>query len=96
MAEGLIKKTKGGVEYVDEDEDRTLDAIMRGLKEGGEDSEPDEDEEEIMAAWLPKAFPDDPDRQMVGRPMSVPELEGELENQQFLKSDEERGLNLKK
>ncbi len=92
MAEGVIKKMPDGTEYVDEDDDRTLQAMIDGIN----DDTPDPDEEEILAAWLPKAFPDDPDRQRVGTPISVPELEGELENQQFLKSDEERGLNLKK
>ncbi len=94
MAEGLIKKMKDGTEYVDEDEDRTLDKMIAVMKEGEEEQDPDE--EEILAEWLPKAFPDDPDRQRVRTPMSVPELEGELENQQFLKSDKQRGLNLKK
>ncbi len=94
MAEGVIKKMPDGTEYVDEDDDRTLDKMIAVMNE--DDDTPDEDEEEILAEWLPKAFPDDPDRQRVGTPISVPELEGELENQQFLKSDEERGLNLKK
>ncbi len=96
MAKGLIKKGPTGKEYVDEDDDRTLDAMSRGLQEGADGGEPDPDEEEIMEAWLPKAFPDKPARKKKGRRISVPELEGELENQQFLKSDEERGLNLKK
>ena len=92
MADTLIKKGPDGKEYVDEDEDRTLDKMIAVMNE--DDDTPDE--EEILAEWLPKAFPDDPDRQRVGTPISVPELEGELENQQFLKSDKVRGLNLKK
>ena len=94
MGEGVIKKMPDGTEYVDEDDDRTLDKMIAVMNEN--DDTPDPDEEEILAEWLPKAFPDKPARKKKGRRISVPELEGELENQQFLKSDEERGLNLKK
>jgi len=89
MPDSLIK-TSNGFEYVDEDDDRTLDRAIEAFKEDA--SEPDPDEEEITAEWLPKAFPNDPERQMIGRPISVPEMEGQMENSQFLKSDEVRGL----
>ncbi len=89
MPESLIK-TSNGFEYVDEDDDRTIDKAIEAFREDA--SEPDPDEEEIMAEWLPKAFPNEPDRQMVGRPISIPEMEEQPENSQFLKSDEVRGL----
>jgi len=62
MAENLIK-TLNGFEYVDEDDDRTIDRAIEAFEE--DDSEPDPDEEEIMHEWLPKAFPDEPTRQTV-------------------------------
>ncbi len=89
MPESLIK-TSNGFEYVDEDDDRTIDKAIEAFKEDA--SEPDPDEEEITAEWLPKAFPNDPERQMIGRPISVPEMAEQPENDQFLKSDEVRGL----
>jgi len=88
MPKDVIKKVNG-FEYVDEDDDRTIEAAIAGLND---DSEPDPDEEEIMNEWLLKAFPGEPDRHMVGRPISVPELEGQLENNQFTKSKKTRGL----
>ena len=89
MAENLIK-TLNGFEYVDEDDDRTIDRAIEAFEE--DDSEPDPDEEEIMQKWLPKAFSDEPTRQMVGRRIAVPELEGQLENSVFTKSKKERSL----
>ena len=88
MPQSLIK-TSNGFE-VDEDDDRTLDRAIEAFKEDA--SEPDPDEQEITAEWLPKAFPNDPERQMIGRPISVPEMAVQPENDQFLKSDEVRGL----
>ncbi len=88
-----IIKTSNGFEYVNEDDDRTIDRMIEAFEEPL--GEPDPDEEEIMAEWLSKAFPNEPDRQMVGRPISVPEMEEQPENSQFLKSDEVRGLKKK-
>ena len=83
MPKDVIKKVDG-FEYVDEDDDRTIDAAIKGFND---DSDPDPDEKEIMNEWLPKAFPDEPDRQLKGRPISIPEMEEDPANSQFLKSD---------
>jgi len=43
----IVKKLPDGTEYVDENDDATMDAAIRGLT----DDEEDPDEKEILEAW---------------------------------------------